>query len=352
MKKYIFIVFLILVAQIEARELVVNVNNSMVKTVNPIKTQQIYLGSFLAGGHLSANKIYRIDTPVGAIVEHLGVHIYDTVKKGELLLTLKSPKMLELESKYIDLLIEKEYCKSEVDRLKPLYDAAVVAKKSFLKAQNTLTKFTTQSEFYYHLLIAWGLSKSQVETITKTKKPIPEIKIYSPIAGKVSDLNIYPKMYVQSGEHLMTILNTNGTHLEVALPSSIAKRLHIGSTLFIGDKAVKVESIAAKLDSRTQTVAIHLVPNEKMNIMPDEKRNIKLYWPQSAFSLSSSAVIDFNDKEAVFIKTSDGFRLVYVTVLGRNSDKVYVISKELKSNSEVAISGVIALKGALESKDD
>ena len=324
----------------------------MLKTAQPVKTERIYLGSFLANGHLSANKIFRIDTPIGGIVEKLNANIYDTVTKGELLVTLKSPQILELESKYIDALIEKEYYTNEVNRLRPLYKAAVVAKKSFLKAQNTLSKFTTKSDFYYHLLIEWGLSKSQADKITKTKKPIAKITIFAPISGKVSDLNIYPKMYVKDGTHLMTILNPIGTHLAVSLPAIIAKRLHSNATLYIDNTPVRVESIAAKLDSQTQTLAVHLLPVKSMHVLPDEKRNIKLYWPKSAFVLPSSALIDFKGRSIIFIKKSNGFQAINVTVLGRNNDKVYIEAKELKETSQVAITGVITLKGTLESKND
>ena len=324
----------------------------MVKTAQPIKTQRIYLGSFLAKGYLSANKIFRIDTPVGGIIERLNVNIYDTVKKGDVLVTLKSPKILELESQYIDALIEKDYYTREVNRLRPLYREAVVAKKIFIKTKNILTKFTTKSDFYYHLLLEWGLSKSQADKITKTKTPIAKIQIFAPISGQISDLTIYPKMYVKDGTHLMTILNTIGTHLEVSLPATIANRLHKKATLYINNTPVTVESIAAKIDSRTQTIAVHLLPVKSMHILPDEKRNIKLYWPKNAFMLPASAIIDFKTHNIVFIKKAKGFQPVYVTILGRNNDKVYIVAKELKTTSQVAVTGVITLKGTLESKDD
>jgi cobalt-zinc-cadmium efflux system membrane fusion protein len=352
MIKKLFMIMLIVATPIISKEIIISSQNRMVKTSHPKSTEKIYLGSFLAKGHLPANEIYRIDAPVEGVIEYLNVRIYEPVKKGKRLITIKSPKLLELESKYIDTLIEKEYYANEVERLKPLYEAAVVAKKRFLESKNTLAKFTTQSSFYYHLLIEWGLSKDQVEKIRESKKPIPEINIYAPISGKVSDMNVYPKMYVERGEHLMTILNPKGAHFEVALPLKIAKRLKPGFELYVGDKPVKVESISGAVDSRTQTVAIHLLPETDMGIMPDEKRNIKLYWPQNAFALPSSAVIDYDNSEAVFVKTQKGFKLVPVTVLGRSSDTVYVVSQDLKTSSQVAVSGVIALKGTLEGQSN
>jgi len=335
-----------------ATSLVVEGKNKMVRTAAPKLTNSVYLGSFLAQGHLPAQEIYRIDAPVEGVVKKLNAKIYDHTKKNVLLAIIKSPKMLELESTYINLLIEQEYNANEVARLKPLYEAAVVAKKQYLKAQNTLAKYETQAKFYYYLLQEWGLSKAQVDTIKKTKKPIPEIKIYAPIAGKIADLNIFPKMYLQRGEHMMTVLNEKGAHLEVALPLNIARKLKPGFKLYIEDMPVVVESIAAEIDTRTQTLAVHLLPQKSMYIMPNEKKNVKLFWPRSAYEVPSSSIISYNDRSALFVEMKDGYRLVYVTVLGRSSDKVYVLSKELQKGDRVAISGAIALKGALEGQSD
>jgi multidrug efflux pump subunit AcrA (membrane-fusion protein) len=346
------LILITLTITLHAKELSVAGENKMVKTIKPSQTDSVYLGSYLAIGHLSANNIYRIDAPLGGVIQKLGVHIYEPVKKSKHLLVIKSPKMLELESQYINLLIEKEYYENEVASLKPLYEAAVVAKKLYLKAENTLAKFTPQSTFYHNLLIEWGLTKEQVELINKTKKPIPEIIVESPIDGKIADLNIYPKMYVQRGEHLMTVLKSASAHLEVALPVSIAKRLKIGFELFIDNKTATVESIAATINSTTQTLNIHLIPKTAMNIIPDEKINIKLYWPKKAFSVSSSAVINYEGHESIFIKNKNGYRLINVNVIGRNNDTVYLTSKDLHKNSQVAITGVIALKGALQGQED
>ncbi len=327
-------------------------NQNMVKVQSPKKVHSVYLGSFLAQGHLGAKNIYRIDAPVGGVVKYLAVNIFQSVHKGQQLLIIKSPKLLELESNYIDMLIEKEYYENEVARLKPLYERAVIAKKVFFKATNTLEKYKTQVDFYHNLLIEWGLSPKQVMAITLTKTPIPEIIIESPIDGKVDDLQVYPKMYAERGAHLMTILNPDKAHFEVAMPLDIAKILHVGSKLFIEDKPVEVESISSTINPRTQTIAIHLVPKVPMHILPNEKRNIKLFLPHSAYVVPASAVIDIDEKPAIFVKVPQGFKALHVTVLGRSSEKVYIQSEAITDKTRIAVSDVIALKGELEGGGD
>lgn len=335
-----------------ANDLIVKGNNKMVRTQNPLVTQRVYLGSFLAKGHLPANKVYRIDTPLEGVVKVLNTNIYEHAKKGDLLAIIKSPKMLELEAVYINLLIEEEYNANELARLQPLYKAAVVSKKQYLKAKNTLEKYKTQAQFYYHLLQEWGLSKKQVESISRTKKPIPEIKIYAPIDGKIADLNIFPKMYLQRGEHMMTLLNADGTHLEVALPLYISKKLEAGFKLYIDDMPVIVEAIATQIDVGTQTLSVHLLPEDPMYILPNEKKNVKLFWPKKAFELPASSLIEYKNKPALFVEMKKAYKLLYVTVLGRSSSKVYIESKDLKITDKVVTRAAISLKGALEGQNN
>ncbi len=333
---------------VDAKELAVTAGTIAVKTQKPVETSRVYLGSFLARGELPASAVYRIDAPVEGIVQNLFVHIYESVKKGRKLLVIKSPELLELEAKFIDTLIKLDYYRAEVERLKPLYEAAVVARKRYLEAQNVLSKFETQSSFYRHLLLEWGLSESQVDEMTQTKNPLATIAISAPIGGVVNEMAVYPKMYVSRGEHMMTIIDPKGVHLVLALPGKIAKRLKRGDKLFIEDKPVAVESVSATVEARTQTVAVHLLPPEGSALMAGEKRNVRLYWPQKAYKLPSSALIEYSGGQAIFVKSGSKFRPLHVTVLGRSGREVYLLGPGLTNGSEVAVSGVIALKGALE----
>ncbi len=348
MRKILPVFIAAMLTPLFAKDLVVADVGSGVKTSSPKPTERVYLGSFLARGHLPASEVYRIDAPVEGIVQSLSAHIYDPVKKGQKLLVIKSPELLELEAKYIDSLIQREYYQAEVTRLKPLFEAAVVAKKRYLEAENTLTKYKTQSAFYRHLLIEWGLPKKQVERIEESKKPIATIVVSAPIGGFIEDLAVRPKMYVARGEHMLTIINPQGVHLEISLPISVANQLDRGDRLYVGDTVAEVESISATVDPRTQTVAIHLLPGKGAELKPGQKRNVKLYWPKRAYTLPATAVIEYDDAQAIFIKTQKGYKLMPVTVLGRSSSKVYLAADGLNPDSEVAVSGVIALKGALE----
>ncbi len=348
LKRIVIVTLFSLAATLHAATPTVPGNGIVVKTETPKRSERVYLGSFLARGVLPAEKIYRIDAPVEGIVRDLSVHLHEPVKRGRKLLLIKSPELLELEAKYIETLIQVEYYEAELARLKPLYEAAVVAKKRYLEAQNTLTKYRTQSGFYRHLLIEWGVRDAQVRKMAETKMPQATIEVRAPIDGVVDEMAVYPKMYVSRGEHMMTIVDPDGVHMVVALPLDIARRLKRGSKLYVGDSPVRVESVASSVDPRTQTVSVHLLSQKRSSLMAGEKRNVKLYWPKRAYRLPASALIDYDDRPALFVKSREGYALHYVTLLSRSGNEVYILSPDLSPESEVAVSGVIALKGALE----
>ncbi|NPA04057.1 MAG: efflux RND transporter periplasmic adaptor subunit, partial [Epsilonproteobacteria bacterium] len=150
------LILLLLGLSLNAKLIRANVPTQKVEVTN-----KVYAGSYLAIGYLPAKDKYVIDAPVEGVVESLRAKIYEPIKKGELLVRIKSPKILELESEFIDTLIERDFYRKEVARLKPLYEAAVVAKKVYLKTKNTLNKFETKAKFLFNLLVEWGLTKSQ-----------------------------------------------------------------------------------------------------------------------------------------------------------------------------------------------
>ncbi len=314
-------------------------------------TKRIYAGSYLAVGYLPANDKYVIDAPVEGVVERLEAKVYEPVRRGALLVRIKSPKMLELEAEFIDTLIERDYYQKEVKRLKPLYEAAVVAKKVYLKAKNTLSKFQTKAKFLANLLVEWGLTKDQVAKIARYKRPLPSIAITAPISGKVLDMAAHPKMYLHRGDHILTIIDPKGVHYEVALPVEVAKLLAPHQKVFLNDKEAIVESIAPAVDERTQTVAVHFVSN-RSSLLPGQKSNVKLYLLKKAYLVPNSAVVDIEGESGVFVKVEGGFTFVPVKILGRSEDVVYIQSSALTSDTKVAVSGVITLKGAWEAGDD
>ncbi len=314
-----------------------------IETKMPQQVERLYLGSFLAIGYLPANSRYVIDAPVEGVVERLEAKIYQKVNAKAPLIEIKSPTILELEAEFIQTLIERDFYASELQRLKPLYQQAVIAKKVYLKALNEYKKYETKAKFYADLLRSWGLEKKQIRRIIASKKPLPVILIKAPISGEVADLAVHPKSYLQRGDHILTIVDVTKTHYEVLLPLGVASQLRKGMEVFVNNSAALVESIAPTVDQNTQSIAVHLLPKQGAKILPNQKVNVKLYLQKKAFLVPSSAVVDKEGAYGVYVKKGEGFVFVPVKILARGERGVYIEAK-LDPKAHIAVSNVVILK--------
>ncbi|NPA56446.1 MAG: HlyD family efflux transporter periplasmic adaptor subunit [Epsilonproteobacteria bacterium] len=312
--------------------------------------ERLYIGSFLAVGYLPATSRYVMDAPIEGVVEDLNVRLFGTVKRGEKIVTIKSPKILEIEADYINALIERDYYRNEIKRLQPLSEAAIVPKKRYLQAKNDLMKFQTKVQFLKSLLRDWGLQPDQIKRITRTKRPDPYINLYAPITGNISDLAVHPKIYLHQGDHILTLIDNSQVLVKIALPLAIAKLLRPGEKIYINDRPAKVREVAPTVDKMTQTIGVLI--DAPISILPGQKQNVTLQLPRRAFVVPPRAVVDIDGESGIFVKRGKGFIFVPVRVLSRTAREVFILSDRLKEGDLVATSNVISLKGAWEAGDD
>ena len=323
----------------------------LVQTAMPKLSQKVYLGSFLANGHLPPKYIFEMDAFLEGEIENVYIKPFAAVKKGQKILSIKSPKLLELESTFIENYLQQLYFAKELQRLKPLIKEAIVAKRRYLEVKNKFLMYKAKANFYAHLLSEWGIGEKELQRMRTAKMPISAIDIKAPIDGRVAKLDAKSLMYVQTGDHLVTIIDPTKTHLEVALPLEVVRYLHKKEKIYVDDKEGFIESIAPEVDPATQSVAVHIVV-KGMKILPNQRLNVRLYIPKKALVIASSALIEVDGKEGVFVKEGKQFHFVPVRVLARTAKEVYFLSPTITTSTPVAVTGVIALKGSMEASND
>ncbi|NPA84126.1 MAG: HlyD family efflux transporter periplasmic adaptor subunit [Epsilonproteobacteria bacterium] len=311
---------------------------------------RLYIGSFLAVGYLPAKGRYVLDAPIEGVVEGLEVDLFDPVQKGQLIATIKSPKILEIEGEYLKALIEYDYYRNEVKRLKPLSEAAIVPKKRYLQARNELLKFQSQVHSLKNLLLDWGLEREQVARITRTRRPDPILRLRAPIDGRVSDLAINPKLYLHQGDHMLTITSPQGTIVKVALPLAVTKELREGGEIHLNGHLGRIQRISPLVDEESQTRSVMI--QAPLKLLPGQKERVSLYLPKAVLVVPSTAIVEIQGESGLFVKGEGGFSFVPVQILARTKEQVYIRSSQVRPGDLVAIEGVISLKGALEGDHD
>lgn len=154
-----------------------------------------------------------VSATMGGYIKKTPLLIGDTVKKGQLLVTIENPKFITLQQNYMEVKQQLAYLQAEYERQQTLQEENITSQKSFLKAES---EFKTTNARYNGLkkqLLMLNISPSQVEkgSISSTAS------IFAPISGSITQMNVTRGTYVSPASPILEIIDNDHIHLELSI---------------------------------------------------------------------------------------------------------------------------------------
>lgn len=197
---------------------------------------------------------------VGGYVNELSLLEGSEVQRGELLLTLENPEYVALQQEYLEVFEQLNFLKADFERQRTMLEENITSRKNFLKAESTYKTHLARANGLKQKLQMLNINPKDVEAGTITSK----ISIYSPLDGKVSQVNVTRGMYVPPTHNIMEILNTEHIHLELTLFERDIMRVEEGQTITFTTPEISSENFKAEvylvgrsIDSENRTLPVH-----------------------------------------------------------------------------------------------
>lgn len=253
------------------------------------------------------------------------------VKRGEPLAEIYSPELVSTQQEFL-LALETR------GRLWSL------GNQEALKAAADLVEATRKR------LLLWGISKSQIDRIERTRKVNTHMTLHAPIGGTVIQKQAYEGQYVKTGERLYTIADLSmvwavadvyeyemgwvapGQEVSITTPA------YPGKT-FTG----RVSFIDPFLDTKTRSVKVRMdVPNAKLTLKPGMFVDARLKIPHErqrpVLAIPFTAVLDSGARKLAYVDAGGGmFKPVEIRVGQRAGEWVPVLAG-LREGDRVAVS--------------
>ena len=299
------------------------------KLAHPKPSEKLYIGKYLVVATLSPDARYEIDAFVDGRVLFLPKP-FMKVAKGQKIVQLDSPSVLEIHGRYVEALLQLRYFKREIQRIKPLVKERIVAKRELLHLQNQAKLYLAKSGYFKQLLSSYGVTP-------KTLKPLSKVSILSPIDGVVERIGVSLGDFVKKGDPILSIVDPNKVLLQIDLPLKIANTLD--KTLTIGNIEAKIVAISPVVDAKTQTLRI--LAKASLGLKPNESRQFPLYLKKRIYKLPKSALVEGK----IVVKKGEEFLPRDVKVLGEDERWIYVDAKGLNPQDQVVVEGAMRLIG-------
>jgi len=230
------------------------------------------------------SKVSHIHLRTEGWIEHLVAHSEgERVRKGEKLLELYSPDLVNAQEEFVQALVS--------------------GNKGLIRASR-------------ERLIALGIPMNQVKQLEKTRKVEQTISIYSPQDGVVSKLMVRHGMYVTPKNQVMSLADLSSVWLLAEVYERQADWVKVGqpaevSTAFLPGRSWKgnVEYIYPSLDPKTRTLKVRLrFDNPDEILKPNMYTNVKIFGgpKDDAIVIPVEALIRTGREQRVVMSIGDG----------------------------------------------
>jgi len=266
-------------------------------------------------------RVSHIHLRTSGWIEHLATHsVGERFKKGDTLLTLYSPELVNAQQEYVQALRSGS---------RPLISSSSVR------------------------LAALGLTEGQIKQLKKSRKVLQSVPIFADQDGVVSTLSVRHGMYVTPRNKVMSLADLSSVWLLVDVFEKQANWVKLGDTAEVRLSyqpgktwTGRVNYIYPSLDKTTRSLKVRLVfdnPDEmlkpnmfaKVKILSGAKNNILI--------IPTEALIRTGAQERVIIAKGKGRFEQRMVSSGLESGAYIEISDGLEEDEQVVVSGQFLL---------
>lgn len=307
-------------APVESTEEHLEEANVVELTPDQIKTADIKLGKVKQkqiSGTIKVNglldvppqQLVSVSAPMGGFLKSTVLLQGSQVKKGQVIAVIENLEYIQLQQDYLDAKNQFEFAQVEYDRQQELAKENVNAQKTWQQAKANYQSWLAKKN---GLLAKLKLIQVDVATL-ETGVISSTSNIYSPINGFVTEVNVNIGKFVNPTDVLFEIVDTEHLHAELIIFEKDAPKIKIGQKVRFtlanetSERMATVYLIGREINA-DRTIRIHChIDKEDKDLLPGMYLKALVETGAALVpALPNEAIIDFEGKKYVFVKSEGG----------------------------------------------
>jgi RND family efflux transporter MFP subunit len=291
-----------------------------------------------------------ISSPVAGLILQLLVQPNQMVRAGAPLVRIASPELGQLQLQLLQAGARATLARQAAQREKDLFDEGLIAQRRVQEAQAAMQEAEATLKQAKTALRLGGMPLATIDRVAASGNPQDSLVLSATQAGVVTEIKVKPGQRVDASTPLLHLAQTGTLWLEIQVPVADSGGWAPGTPLKAPgrDITARILSSGATVAADSQMVVMRAVVQGKVGqVRPGELLSVELPVAATAggWDLPLSAVAHDDDQAYVFVRTPDGFEARPVKVVASAAQRVRV-QGPVKAGEQVAVSGVVALKGA------
>lgn len=289
-----------------------------------------------------------VTAPHQGLVEMLLVAEGETVHKGQPLVRIQSPKLLELQSDYLETASRYALAGSNYRRDQKLSKEGIIAARRLLESRAAFQEVSTSLARLKRLLELAGMDDQALTDLEKRRELSSTLLVRAPLDGVVLEQLVTAGKRVEAADPLYRIADVDPLWLEIHVPLAQLGETAPGQPVYVPDLGIsgRIVTIGRMVHSADQGVLVRAEVSEGVNqLHPGQFLQVQLTTRtgQHNYRVPRSAVARVGDTRFIFVAAAEGFTPLPVEV-SSEQDTGLIVRAELAQGSRIAVNGAAALK--------
>lgn len=277
-----------------------------------------------------------------ASVLSLNVRAGERVKKGKILGRILSPELMNINFELKELRNRYNVIHNNAKKDEVLYKDGVISYRDYQNSTLEVASLKSRIASLESRFSVAGVRATADGTLAVIAQK-SGIITDAPLAIAEKIVPYEPYFRISDPDAMIAILNISPKQINTV--SKGDKVLNEGGNI-MGTIVSVSPSVNLSNNSATAIARLHNVSGE-LRAGTTNALFLSAVKPISSIQIPSSAVVKHQGKSVCFIRTPSGFRAQQLNVSGTSKEGVLVSQKGIDSTTNVAISGLVALKGSL-----
>lgn len=305
------------------------------------------------------DRLAQVSSPYQGRVRQVLVQVGDRVARGQVLFTVDSADLTQAESNLVAATGMRALAGHTLERARHLFDIQANAGKDLEQAvadQQTAEANYRSARTALRLL---GLTDAQIDRIAARRAIDGELRVTSPIAGRVATRAVAPGDWLQQGGAApISVAADDALWMVATVPEDEIAQIRPGDPASVRVDALRgltlqgrVDLVGSSVDPATHRVQVRTVlhgADARLRPQMLASMEVRTAPPVQAVAVPADAVVREGDGTMTVYVTTDGRRFTRRPVeLGRQQDGQDEIVAGLAAGERVAGTGALFLSNAL-----
>jgi len=317
----------------------------------PVSAVSGNLGSLLPAKVAIPNaQLHVVTAAQEGLVEVLLSAEGETVTAGQPLVRIQSPRLLELQSEYLEILTRQRLAGTNYRRDRQLSEEGIIAERRLLESRAAFQELATSLERLRRMLELAGMDKEALARLESGRELSSTLLVRAPFDGVILEQLAEAGTRVQAADPIYRMAQLDPLWLEIHVPVDQLGDTRVGQPVVIPALGVtgRIITIGHLVHGTDQGVLIRAEVREGSDrLRPGQFVQVRFAVAATGarYRVPAAAVVYSAGSSYVFVEQPEGFLAVAVNVIEEEGGSL-VIAAGLDAEARIVSRGAAALKSA------